>query len=569
MSPATEPRKQRRKDPFTQLGDLPQHVNIAHYLPQMAAEHPQQDAVIQPRGKAWQRVSYAELEQRSNAIARGMASLGIERGMRVCLFVKPGIDLIAITYALFKLGTVPVLADPGMGRKRLLAAVEKMRPEVFVGIPLAQIIRNIFPKPFATVRTAITVGRGPKLGGVRLSELEREHAGPFECAQTASSDEAAILFTSGSTGPPKGVVYTHGMFNAQVHALDALYQFEPGERDLACFPLFALFNTALAMTSVIPRMNVSKPARVRPENIIAAITTHSATTTFGSPAIWKRVVPYCIKHGVKLPTLRRVLIAGAPVPPALIADFHRVLSDAADVHTPYGATESLPVASAAGRAIVNEYLPQVRSGAGTCVGKPAPGIELSILGVTDDPIDMWDPALEVPAGEWGEVCVRGPVVTHEYRHEPEHTRAAKMRDPLPGNAPWHRLGDVGYVDAEGRLWFGGRKSHRLETANGMRMPVPTENVFNELPDVARTALVGVGAAGSQVPVLCIELDSAASPGPMGRKRVIEEVQAAAKQHELGRDIEHFLIHPSFPVDVRHNAKIHREQLREWATRMLA
>ena len=276
-------------------------ADIAAFLPWRAAHMPDAAAVVAPDRRAadgWSRTTYADLEEQSNRIATGLAAVGVERGMRVCLFVKPGPELIAITYALFKLGAVPVLADPGMGRARLLAAVERMAPEVFIGIPLAHAVRTVFKRAFRSVSIFVTVGARLLWGGTTLRRVLAAGRPDFEIPTTAPEDPAAILFTSGSTGPPKGVQYTHGMFRAQVDALGDLYGFEPGEVDLACFPLFALLDIAFGMTSVFPDMDVSRPASCDPAKIAGAIQEHGATTSFGSPAIWRRVLPHCREMGI-------------------------------------------------------------------------------------------------------------------------------------------------------------------------------------------------------------------------------------------------------------------------------
>lgn len=570
----------RPADPFAALGELPARVNIARALPQMAERASDRIAVLAaPRGRAarasdWGEIRYGELEARSNAIAAGLAERGVGPGSRVCLFVRPGIELIALTYAVFKTGAVVVLADPGMGRKRLLAAMAHVKPSVFIGIPLAHMARSLFPASFASVELSITVGTKLLWSGETLAGVTRAGA-DFACADTAADDPAAILFTSGSTGPPKGVVYSHGMFDAQVRALRSLYDFRPGEVDLACFPLFALFNTALSMTSVFPRLDPSRPGSCDPADIVHAIGRGGATTTFGSPAIWRRVVPWCLERNVRLDSLQRVLIAGAPVPAALIADFQRLLGKAADVHTPYGATESLPVASISGREVVPGLVQRIQEGAGTCVGRPAPGIDLRLIRITDDAISTWDDGLCVAAGELGEVCVRGPVVTHSYDGEPEQTARAKIVQPAANGAPdahrglWHRMGDIGYLDDQGRLWFCGRKAHRLETAAGLRMPVPTENVFNVHPRVHRTALVGHGIAGAEEPVLVVEPERGHFPRRRAeRDSFVAELRRIGSRSPVASDVERFLFQRAFPVDVRHNAKIHREQLRAWAAKEL-
>lgn len=546
---------------------LPERVNVARYLPRAAAERPDATAVRVQRKGRFDDVTYRDLETRSNRMAAGLREAGVRGGDRVCVFVPAGIELLAITYALFKLGAVPVLADPGMGRKRLLACLERMGPRVFVGVRRAHLARKLFPASFRSVELAITVGTRLPFGCPSLERLESGMPDSFEIADTHRDDPAAILFTSGSTGPPKGVEYTHGMFDAQVTALGELYAFEPGEVDLCCFPLFALFDVAFGMTSVFPEMDVSRPSTCNPARIFAAARESRATTSFGSPAIWRRVVPWCIENGFKLEDMRRVLVAGAPVPPDLIRDFHAVLPLEGDVHTPYGATEALPVASIRGRDVAPGLVPQITSGAGTCVGTPAPRADVHLIQVTDEVIETWSDELLVPLGQLGEVVVRGPVVTRTYAEEPELTQAAKITDG--SGDVWHRMGDVGRFDAEGRLWFCGRKSHRLETRSGLRMPVPTENVFNTHPRVNRTALVGVGERGGETPVLVVE----PLPGEMPRGEVMTEgfimqLKSIGRKSAITKDIEVFLFRSEFPVDVRHNAKIHREELKAWAEELL-
>lgn len=555
-------------DPLQALGPRPDRFNVASFLPRTAARRPDAPAVIHETPRGARRITFEGLERRTNALARGLQAAGVRPGDRACLFVRPGIDLIAFTYALFKLGAVPVLADPGMGRERLLAAVERMAPRVFIGVPLAHAVRRLFPRAFRSVEVPVVAGRGLRLCGVELRRLLEASDAPFTPHDTRASDPAAVLFTSGSTGPPKGVLYSHGMFGAQVDALRALYAFEPGEVDLACFPLFALFDTALEMTSVFPDMDVSRPATCDPAKLVRAAEVHGATTSFGSPAIWRRVIPHCRAVGKKLPRLRRILMAGAPVPPSLVQGAHAVLALDADVFTPYGATEALPVASIAGRELVPGLLEATFAGAGTCVGRPAPGIECALIRITDEPLDAYDPSLAVPLGQIGELCVRGHVVTEVYAEEPEHTRRAKMRHA--DGTVWHRMGDVCRFDGEGRLWFLGRKAHRLETERGVRMPVPVENVFNQHPRVHRTALVGLGERGRETPLLVVE----PLPGELPKSAVM--TQAFIMQlRDIGRrtpraaDIDRFLFHPGFPVDPRHNAKIHNEALKRWAEEQLA
>jgi acyl-CoA synthetase (AMP-forming)/AMP-acid ligase II len=325
--------------------------------------------------------------------------------------------------------------------------------------------------------------------------------------------------------------------------------------DLPTFPLFALFGVALGMTCVIPDMDPTRPGEVDPEKIIGHIKEYGVTNSFGSPALWNTVARYCLDHEVQLPTLKRILMAGAPVSGDLLERFEDILSPDALVHTPYGATEALPVASISHHEILDGPWIQTREGEGTCVGKAVDGLTLKIIKITDEVIEEWDESLVVPDVTIGEVVVQGPWVTRQYFNLENATHLAKIRD---GENFWHRMGDVGYVDELDRLWFCGRKNHRVKTAERTLFTIPCEAIFNTHEKVKRSALVGVGPAGNQTPVIIIEAE-----GPVDEKVVTEELLALAASHEVTQSIRRILYHPAFPVDVRHNAKINREQLARW------
>lgn len=537
----------------------------------MAAESPDRAAVVVTKSRdsggraVYATTTFAELEAASNRCANGLADAGIERGMRVLLMVRPGLEFIELVFALFKMGAVPVMIDPGMGLGRMLECIKKVDPQALIGIPPAHALRVLRRGAFRTVEHVVTVGRRWFWGGPTLESLMDNADAAFDIVETHADEVAAVLFTSGSTGSAKGVVYEHGMFDAQVHAIQTHYGIEPGEIDLPTFPLFALFAPAMGMTSVVPEMDPSRPARVDPAKIVQAVRDHGVTTTFGSPALWKRVAEYCVERDIKLPTLRRILIAGAPVPWHVIEKLHRVLGPHADIHTPYGATEALPVSSIAGREILGGCSDQSRHGAGTCVGKPLPGIDLRVINITDEPICQWSDDLVVAEGELGEITVSGDVATKRYFGLPQANELAKIRD---GERTWHRMGDVGYRDSQGRVWFCGRKAHRVSLEFGTLFSVRCEAVFNEHPDVARSALVGVGPVGEVTPIIIVEPQRGRFPSRTRRPAFREELLGLARGNELTRTIRDVLFHRSFPVDVRHNAKINREELALWAARKL-
>lgn len=535
--------------------------NIADFLPEMAARQPEATAIVCPWGRRGGRLTYRQLEERTNHIARGLESIGIGRGVRTVLMVPPGLDLFALAFALFKAGAVPVLVDPGIGLKHLKACLGNAQPAAFIGVPKAHAARVVMGWARESVRTKVTVGRRWFWGGTTLEKVERLGASrpETEIAATSADDVAAIVFTSGSTGPPKGVVYRHRNFTAQVEAIREAYGIEPGEVNLPTFPLFALFDPALGMTTVVPDMDPTRPARVDPANIIEPIREFGVTTMFGSPALLDTVGRWGIRHGVTLPTLRRVISAGAPVSPQVIERFQAMLTGDAAIHTPYGATESLPVATTSSREILSETRHATDRGAGTCVGRPVPSIEAAVIAIDDEPIREWSDGLKVGVGEIGEIVVKGPQVTHEYFNAPSHTALAKIDDR---GRVRHRMGDLGYFDDSGRLWFCGRKSQRVRTAAGDLYTVPCESVFNTHPDVFRTALVGVGDPGDQKPVLCVELERTVAPSE--HRRVRAELLGIGAGFDHTRAIETVLFHPAFPVDIRHNAKIGRSALAAWA-----
>ena len=503
------------------------------------------------------------LDRVSDRYAFALREAGLERGTRTALLVRPGLELFGLMLALFKLGAVPVVIDPGIGLRRFGRCLGEAAPEAFLGIPLAQWIGRGLGWGRGTLRTKITVGRGPLAPSPTLASLVRNgpEAEPFPVAPTEDEDPAAILFTSGSTGPPKGVLYTHGQFAAQIRAIRALGNIQPGEVDLATFPPFALFDPALGMTSVVPDMDPTRPGSVDPRAILDPAERFGATNLFGSPALLDAVARGGARTGTKLTTLRRVVSAGAPVSADVMRRFLALLPDDARVLTPYGATECLPVSCISSEDVLGETAARTAAGAGVCVGTPVPSIDVRILAIEDGPIEAMGSARTLPPGEIGEITVRGPQATARYVGRPQATALAKIRDADGGF--WHRMGDVGYCDAEGRLWYCGRKADRVETADATFFPSPCEGVFDAHPLVRRSALVGVaGAQGEPVPVICIEVE----PGTRraARRSLVSELHAMAERHAPTRAIKDFLFHRGFPVDIRHNAKIDRPALARWA-----
>jgi acyl-CoA synthetase (AMP-forming)/AMP-acid ligase II len=541
-------------------------------------------AVLVPAGRdrsgrvRYTHLTYHQLDVDSDQIAHGLRAMGIRRGTRTLVMVRPSLDWFSLVFALLKAGIVPVLIDPGIGLHNLGRCCREAAPEVFIGIPKALWARRFLGWGRETVRRVILAAPGrARIGFPRVTTLDDVRRAGREAHQRglhanlaadpfSADDPAAILFTSGSTGPPKGAVYTQGILCAQVEWIRDLYAIEPGEVDLCTFPLFALFAPALGMTAIVPDMDPTRPAQANPSKIVEAIEDFGVSNLFGSPALLRQLVRGDAASLSKLPTLKRVVSAGAPVSATILERVARRLEPPAQIHTTYGATEALPVASISSDEILSETRRATESGKGVCIGRPVDRIEARIIRICDDTIPTWSDDLLVPDGTIGEIVVAGPIVTRAYFNRPEATRLAKIADH-GRSILYHRMGDLGYRDDQGRLWFCGRKSHRVVLPDETLFTIPCEAVFNAHPDVFRSALVGVNRQAEVIPVICVE---------PSRRLTLRE-QHNLRQELLGRGaafaptrrIRTILFHWSFPVDIRHNSKIFREKLAIWAGRRLS
>ncbi|WP_046658731.1 olefin beta-lactone synthetase [Lysobacter capsici] len=536
--------------------------NIAAALPRLAAQSPQRVAMRCPGTRRADglasydvELTYGELDRRSDAIAAGLAKRGIVRGTRAAIMVRPSPEFFLLMFALFKAGAVPVLIDPGIDKRALRQCLDEAAPEAFIGIPLAHVARVVLGWA-KSARIRITTGQRAFLADDTLARVERAGAGVgSQLADTRPDEVAAIVFTSGSTGVPKGVVFRHRHFVAQIEMMGEAFGIVPGGVDLPTFPPFALFDPALGLTSVIPDMDPTRPAQADPVKLLDSINRFGCDQLFGSPAL----MAVLARHGQPMPTIKRVTSAGAPVPPDTVARLRELLPDDAQFWTPYGATECLPVAVIEGRELQSTRA-ATEAGAGTCVGRAVARNDVRIIRIDDAPIEQWSDDLIVEAGVVGEITVAGPTATDSYFNRDAMTRLAKIRESADGaERIVHRMGDVGYLDEQGRLWFCGRKTHRVETATGPLYTEQVEPVFNTHPKVRRTALVGTSTKGAQLPLLWVELHKPRI-GNSEREQIVEELRAIGAAHAHTAGIERFRFHPGFPVDIRHNAKIGREKL---------
>lgn len=536
-------------------------ANVAWHIQQRAKERPDQTALVFPDGNGWKSWTYAELDQRASEYARGFERAGIRRGDRTLFLVKPSLEFYAMLIALLEVGAIATVVDPGMGLRNVLKCVEQIRPRAVVALPLVHVVRLFVRRPFASAEVLVTHGTKLFWGGVTTDQCRVMGPDAYPIQEFGPEDEAFIVFTSGSTGTPKGVSFRHGMFHGATRLMSTL-GLAAGKTSLETFAPFVIFHLALGEKVVVPDMDMSKPVTADPKKIVAAIEAHQPQTVFASPVVSRKVLHYCQQNGVRLSSVETLLTGVAPIPGALHREFQGILAPNGKVSVNYGATEALTVTRIDSPEVMGDTWAQTTRGAGNCVGRPFPEMQVRIVKILDGAIDHWTDDLAVPQGEIGEIVVKGPVTSPEYKDMPDANRLAKIRDT--DGQILHRMGDLGYLDADGRLWFCGRKAHRLETERGVVPNVPPEHVYNEHPKVYRTALVGVGPKGKQSAVLCVEME----PGHTWDSTVEAEMRTLAVGTRWEGIVDRFLVHPGFPMDARHNSKIRNEDLREWAAKQV-
>ena len=498
--------------------------------------------------------TFKQFEERSNQFAHKLTEAGIRPGMRTLLFVKPCLDFSIITFALFKIGAVPVLIDPGMGIKNLLLSIKQVKPEAMVSIGLIHWIRRLKPSSFENVKVKVSLDKVGFSTNYIYEGLDKADKS-FPVYPAKDEDYSAILFTSGGTGIPKGVLYTHGILNAQTDALQKMFSLDETQSDLPGFPLFALFTLAMGMTSVVPDMDPTKPANCDPAKLVQNIQDNHITFVAGSPSIWEKVGKYCLAHKIKLPSIKQVVMFGAPVRSEIHEMYKKILGNG-DTYTPYGATESLPISLISGSEILGSKSEKTKRGDGTCIGMAVPGIEIKIIKATDIPEAE---LLELGPEDIGEIVVSGLQVTPAYFEMPLENEKAKI---IENGKIWHRVGDIGYLDRDQNLWFLGRKTHRVKVDDTTtHYSIRVEAIFNQHPVIKRTALIQIFRDGHITPALVVErLD--------GNTKLTGafkgELEALARSSFHTQMIQDFYLHSSFPVDVRHNIKIDRLKLSKWA-----
>lgn len=542
-------------------------ANLCRHLMDAADKFPKSLAIAVQKKQfnklTYQEMNFSQLHQRSDRIAFALNKYGLKAGDKAVLMVTPSIDFFCITFALFKAGIVPILVDPGMGTKNLKQCFQESKPDAFIGIPKAHLARRLFSWGSDTIKHNITVAGSGFWGGISLTALLNKYpsAKNYSIITCAPNALAAILFTSGSTGTPKGVVYSHTMFEAQISILKNDYQIKHGERDLATFPLFSLFGPALGMASIVPEMDASKPITANPDFLFAAIKKYQCSNLFANPALIELLADAGNKKGVKLNSIKRVISAGAPATLPSLKHFAKLLNQGVDILNSYGATESLPISKIASSELFRTET-ITDTGGGICVGHAVENTDITIVSIAEESIEKWSSEYNLPTYQIGEIVVKGPQVSQQYYARDKATLKSKISDEHQSR---HRMGDLGYLDDNGRLWMCGRKAHRVDIRNEKEITtyfsICSERIFNTHPAIKRSALVAISIEGQKVAAICIEL---AEKPTESNLKLFNELRFIADKYDRTRGIKHFLVHQGFPMDIRHNAKIYREQLAVWA-----
>lgn len=501
-------------------------------------------------------ISFAALDADVRRVAAGLVEHGVARGDRVALLIPPGIDLTVCLYACWRMGAVVVVVDAGLGVRGISRALKSATPHYLIGIPRALAAARVMGWPgqrVSAVGLATGVARALAVS-TTLDDLRTLGEGMPVPPTPADSDPAAVIFTSGATGPAKGVSYRHHQLQAQRDALARAYDINGDDKFVAAFAPFALYGPAMGVASVVPDMNVTAPGTLHAVALAEAAEAIGASLVFASPAALANVIATAgdlsHRHREALSNVRLLLSAGAPVSLSTLRAVAEIMPNA-EAHTPYGMTEVLPVSD-----ITPAEIEVAGAGNGVCVGRALDDVSVAISPLADDGHAAGEPT--TAAGVTGEVCIQAAHAKDTY----DKLWATQHDSEKPPD--WHRSGDVGHLDDQGRLWIEGRMIHIIESANGPVTPVGIEKAVESVAEVGLAAVVGVGPSGTQQVVVVVEPTKRPRRPDLAARELAERVRAVA-----GVDIAAVLVVPRLPVDKRHNSKIDRTRVARWANAVLA
>lgn len=543
--------------------------DLASIINQHAQTHPDRVAVMEPYRKSgewkFRRFTYKELAHDTQRVAAGLRAHGFKEHTRTVYMAPPSYQACVISAAITAVGATQFMIDPSVGYLNVAERLSKIQPEAFIGIPLALAGRLLFGWGPRRGQKLVSID-GFFPGAIQYKQLVAHPSEGHTPPAVSPDDPAVILYTTGSTGPAKPAMYLHRNFINVFRTAHYSWRYHEDDRhpmDMAAFPAFHMLAIAAGGTTIVPPINFARatPATTNPKPVAEVINAAGVRSLFASPALLERIANYAHAQEMKLSTLERVIGGGAPIFEPLVRTLLSVMPEHGEVWANYGATEALPSTEHGSTEMLHETAALSAVGHGVCVGNPLPGIEMQVVGPIDQASTRRLDFEELPVGELGELIVQGPNISPAYFNDPESTRKNKLYDD--DGSVWHRLGDVGHRDDKGRFWVEGRVSQCLHIQGKRIPPMPVEALFDQHPLVRRSGLVErTRPNGDKEAVICVE--------PWEKLGTAEEVSLKkslariAKQHPKAAIVSSILISSGLPLDPRHNAKIERPRLAQWA-----
>ena len=517
-------------------------MNNYHHLFKLFADicrkHTSKEAVYEQ--KTQRTISFEELYQQALEHSKKLKNHGVKEKDRVIMGFRPSIEFIVNVFALFHMNAVPIFIDSGLPFKNLLNCIKGINAKAIIGSKKTFLVSKIFKKSFKDIELFLT----PNLN------LHKKQSPYSEKISISENDLAAIVFTSGSTGAAKGVLYTHKMFLTQIDILKSSYNINKNDIDMSLFPLFSLFALCMEVPTVILDIDFARLLKNNPKKILHCIKEKNVTLSFGSPTMWNKIADYCIQNKQSFHNLEKIIMAGCAIPHKLLKKIYqyKLLSGKEKIFITYGATESLPVTSIEGKEILSYSHEKSNLGHGTCIGKAISNdIDIQIIKISDDSSYEFETREILAPDMHGEIIISGDIVS------PAYFNLGKKGKLFQGEKIWHRIGDIVYKDKNNYYWISSRKEDIIYHRNEILFTTECENIFNNHPAVYRSALIKI----KEKPTILIEIYKKEKKY---WAKIHKELLEIAQKNSKTKNIKNIQLHKKFPVDIRHNAKIKRDIL---------
>jgi len=548
-----------------------EQANVSRHIVELAQVSAYNQAITCLAGRdtngkmSYSHLTFRQLDQRSNELARGLQQAGVIRGTRAALQMLPGIEWFSITYALLKIGAVPILLQPALGMGRIAQCVKAVEPEILITEPKYQMLQSFHSANYQSVHLHISTEKRWFSKGISITDLQKNEHASFQPAEMRDNDTGMILFsTSCESEKPKSTVFTHGMLNAIIELFKSVMAVSLDSTLVTPFPFFMILAPAAGVCQIIPESHSLKANKLDPKILVETIWDYGVTHLLMSSTRLMMLTEFLKNEAIFLPSIQRIASWGEPYPALDLQRFHSYINEKTQIFPLYGMTEAPVISTLGSHKIVSETQVKTERGFGLCQGKVVEGLEIRIIEVNDRPIDNWSDDLLVDKGNIGELVVKGDSVSRQYYNNSKNDALHKIPD---GKFMWHRTGDIGWLDTKGHFWFCGRKQDRVTISEDETLyTIPCEAVFMQHERVYRCIIVGVGPMPYQTPVLIIEL----APGDSGKyiSTLTHELRDLALAYPHTGNIKNILFRKSFPVHSLYHQKINRKQLTIWAAKKL-